>query len=77
MAEPDNIVLTNLIALRNEVADFKREMRQDITEIKAHLSSVDEHITLIHRDMFRFTSAHKSLEERIERIEARLELRDQ
>jgi hypothetical protein len=40
------------------------------------MSSIDEHITLIHRDMFRFSSRVESLEERIARIEARLELRD-
>jgi chromosome segregation ATPase len=52
-------------------------MRDDIRAIKGAISSINEHISLIHTDMFRFTLGHKSLEERVARIEARLELRDQ
>jgi hypothetical protein len=77
MAEPENIVLTHLVALRNEMADIKREMRDGFKLVHTRLDALDGHVSAIILDMHAYKTGEETLKQRIERIEARLELRDQ
>jgi len=72
MAEPDNLVLEHLRAIRAEVAkmvDEVRGLRTEMTSMRQHMTGVFTLQELDHTDI-------AALKARVDRIEKRLELVD-
>jgi predicted nucleic acid-binding Zn-ribbon protein len=53
------------------------QLKDDVRTIKSEIVLINQHIHLIHAEMFHIQTGHAALEQRVSRIEARLELRDQ
>ena len=72
VAEPDNLVLEHLRALRTDMA----AMREDMHEVKSRLTSVERSMAAMHADKADVNDRYDRIVRRIERIERRLELTD-
>ena len=73
VAEPDNIILEHLRALRTDMA----AMREDVREVKTRLTSVERSIAAMYADKAELNDRYDRIVrriERIERIERRLEI---
>lgn len=75
-AEVDNLVLEHLIALRNEVATLRTEMRSEFADVKLRLHTVEGHVAALHTDSVRQIAKTEDFDRRLSRIETRLELRE-
>lgn len=69
VAEPDNIVLDHLRALRSDMA----AMREDIREVKSRVTSLEHSVAGIFAEVANLNDRHDRILHRIERIERRLE----
>jgi tetrahydromethanopterin S-methyltransferase subunit G len=79
--EVDNIIIEHLKALRNELRAFREEAHQEFADIKHRLHTVERGIASVrHENSDSFESYVRQqlsidkINERIERIERRLEL---
>jgi hypothetical protein len=70
----ENIVLEHLIALRNELKDFRQETREEFQIIKLRLNSVERTVSGAHDDNVIVQMRIDKVDGRIDRIEKRLEL---
>ena len=80
----ENLVLEHLRLLRNEVRDQGAKMDEQFQTIRLRLGSIEERLTLleravinIHGDMGAVNTRLDSLDSRVDRIERRLELREE
>lgn len=67
VAEPDNLVLEHLRALRSDVATI----REDVREVKSRITNLEHSIAGIHSDIADLNGRHDRILDRIERIERR------
>lgn len=67
VAEPDNLVLEHLRALRSDVATI----REDVREVKSRITSLEHSVAGIHSDIADLNGRHDRILDRIERIERR------
>ncbi|MDX8399040.1 MAG: hypothetical protein R8K20_02180 [Gallionellaceae bacterium] len=70
----DNIVLEHLIALRNEVKEFRQEACDELQIIKMRLNSLERMGAGSHDDNVIVQMRPDKVDGRIDRIEKRLEL---
>lgn len=77
----DNLVLEQLRLMRNEMRDHRRstdagfkDLRERLTSMETRLVSLEMQILAQHADTTRHTARFDALQDRIERIERRLEL---
>lgn len=68
----ENLVLEHLRALRLDVSGIKSDLR----DVKARLASIESYIATLHADSTRGSVSLDALQQRVERIEARLNLSD-
>lgn len=71
-ADIDNLVLEHLRAIRADSADMKRDLR----DVKARLSSIESYIATLHGDQTRTGFTIDDLVTRVERLERRSGLMD-
>lgn len=74
MADMDNIVLEHLVALRNELKEFRQETREELQIIKMRLNSVERTVSGTHDDNMIMQMRLDKVDEKIDKIEKRLEL---
>ena len=70
----ENIVLELLVALRNELKEFRQEVREELQIIKLRLNSVERTVSGSHDDNVIIQMRIDKVDGKIERIEKRLEL---
>ncbi len=70
----DNIVLEHLIALRNELKEFRKESREELQIIKMRLNSMERTVSGAHDDNVIVQMRLDKVDEKIDKIEKRLEL---
>jgi len=70
VAQPDNLVLEHLRALRSDVA----MTREDVREVKSRITSLEHSVAGIYSGIAELNGRHDRILSRIERIERRLEL---
>lgn len=83
MENVENLLLEHLKGLRNEVRDFRAKTEEEFSEIKQRLSSLERgqakghaEYADLYGDHARQQSAIDRLNDRLNRIERRLELTD-
>lgn len=74
MADMDNIVLEHLVALRNELKEFRKESREELQIIKMRLNSMERTVSGAHDDNVIVQMRLDKVDEKIDKIEKRLEL---
>jgi hypothetical protein len=74
MADIDNILLEHLVALRNELKEFRQEAREELQIIKMRLNSVERTVSGAHDDNVIVQMRLDKVDEKIDNIEKRLEL---
>lgn len=74
MEEINNIVLEHLIALRNELKEFRKETREELQIIRMRLNSVERTVSGTHDDNVIVQMRIDKVDEKIDKIEKRLEL---
>lgn len=72
MADNDNLVLEHLRAIRSDLTSLKDGQR----EVRAELGSIRGYLSAMHSDIAVANTRVDNLENRIHRIEQRLDLRD-
>jgi hypothetical protein len=78
MNEPiDNLIIEHLKALRNELRTAKNDIQSDLRDIKARLASRENHQAGTDLDSNRQSNRSDEPDQRMERIERRLELHDE
>ena len=70
----DNLIIEHLVALRNELKEFRKEAREELQIIKMRLNSVERTVSGAHDDNVIVQMRIDKVDERIDRIEKRLEL---
>lgn len=73
MTEVDNIVLEQLRAIRNDIAEFRTEARDRFTRLELRVGIIEQRLSGIE---VRLADAETAQQKRLERIERRLELAD-
>jgi hypothetical protein len=80
-SDVDNLVLQHLIALRNELRDFRSDTRAELKLINERLNHIDKGVLALRRDAVATDEGaalqrveFERLAARVERIERRLEL---
>lgn len=68
----ENLVLELLKAIRQDVQTLKADNR----DIKMRLASIEGHMATFHMEVARHSTKFDEIDERIERLERRMELRD-
>jgi cob(I)alamin adenosyltransferase len=74
--QTENLVLEILRKLQEDVADMRREMREEFRDVKLRLSLLEHHFATHTAEYAHQNERIDRMEQRIERIERRLELRD-
>lgn len=72
--EIPNVVIEQLSALRNDIAEFRTESREKFSYQGQRLSLLEQHFALLVANLPVSSNHFDSLERRIERIERRLTL---
>ena len=62
--------------IQNIVLIRLNEIRKDNAEIKARLSSIEEHMVIFQRDIARLNKGYDTLDARLHRIEDKIQLLD-
>jgi chromosome segregation ATPase len=75
--QTENLVLELLKTLRNKLRTAKADIQADLRDIKARLASLEHHQAGHYLDVNRQSTRLDDLDRRVERIEQRLELRDE
>lgn len=68
----EHLILEHLKAIRADVSSLKADMR----EVKMRLLSLESYQAAMHTDSVHHSTRMEELEQRIERVERRLDLRD-
>lgn len=68
----ENLVLELLRAIRQDIQSLKADNR----DIKMRLAGIEGHMSTFHMEVARHSTKFDEIDDRIERIERRLELRD-
>lgn len=68
----ENLILEHLRALRTDMSDIKADVR----DLKLRMSSIENYMAIFHLEIARHGSKFDEVDARIERIERRLQLRD-
>jgi len=74
MENMNNIVLEHLVALRNELKEFRQEAREELQIIRMRLNSVERTVSGAHDDNMIVQMRLDKVDEKIDKIEKRLEL---
>jgi len=72
----DNLILEHLKSLRNEVRDLRKDMDDNFRDVKLRLGSIERYQVGSHDDSVRQNARIDDLDERIQRLERRLEIQD-
>lgn len=70
----ENLVLEHLVALRNELKEFRQETKEEFQVMKLRLNSVERTVSGAHDDNVIVQMRIDKVDGRIDRIEKRLEL---
>jgi chromosome segregation ATPase len=70
----ENLILEHLKGLRNELKEFRQETREELQTIKLRLNSVERGFAGTHDDNVTVQLRLDRVDNRIDRIEKRLEL---
>ena len=70
----ESLIIEHLKALRNDLAAFRQETRDELQIIKLRLNSVERGIAGTHDDSVTLQTRLDRVDGRIDRIEKRLEL---
>ena len=73
----DNLVLEHLRALRNDVTALTRRVEDGFAQVNIRLSAVEQQLAGLTTAVYGGHSRMDDMERRIERLERRLELRDE
>ena len=73
----ENLVLEMLKALRNEVKSLSVKMDEQFESMRLRMSSIENHLVGLHADVAIIHGRMDKFETRLDRIERRLELRDE
>ncbi len=68
----ENLILERLKAMHADIGDIKR----DVHEVKMRMGSLESHLAAVYGDVVRHSARLEELDERLLRVEKRLELRD-
>ena len=74
MGNPEKIVLEHLVVLRNELKEFRKESREELQIIKMRLNSMERTVSGAHDDNVIVQMRLDKVDEKINKIEKRLEL---
>lgn len=74
MPNTENLVLEHLVALRNELKEFRKESREELQIIKMRLNSMERTVSGTHDDNVIVQMRLDKVDEKIDKIEKRLEL---
>lgn len=74
MSNTDNLVLEHLVALRNDLKEFRKESREELQIIKMRLNSMERTVSGAHDDNVIVQMRLDKVDEKIDKIEKRLEL---
>lgn len=74
MPNTENLVLEHLVALRNELKEFRKESREELQIIKMRLNSMERTVSGAHDDNVIVQMRLDKVDEKIDKIEKRLEL---
>lgn len=74
MENMDNILLEHLVAMRNEIKEFRQEAREELQIIRMRLNSVERTISRAHDDNVIVQMRLDKVGEKIDKIENWLEL---
>ena len=72
MSEMDNLVLEHLKHIRGRVDQLVSDMK----DVKARLLSIESHEAASHLDSLRHSTRLDELDQRLQRLESRMDLRD-
>lgn len=72
----DNLGLENLRLVRSQLRDMRNDMTLGFSEVRSRLWSIEGQMAGIRGDLVGFNSRQDQLQDRVERIEQRLDLRD-
>lgn len=75
--EIENIVLEQLRLLRNEVQSFRREVRDDISDLKFRFGNVERMILAQQSEIVRHSAKFDEIDEKLRVVQRRLELREE
>jgi hypothetical protein len=80
----DNLILEQLRLVRSDVASMRAETRDSLSDVKARLTTVEGLVAgarrdqaLTQEDLYRQQAVIDRITDRLDRIERRLELRDE
>lgn len=71
-----NLILTLLRDLRSDMITRFNQIRDDIADLKHRVSSLEQQVAGLRMDLAHYSLRQDQYEERLRRIERRLELRD-
>lgn len=74
MENIDNIIIEHLKALRNDLKEFRQETREELQIIRMRLNSVERTVAGSHDDNMIVQMRLDKVDEKIDKIEKRLEL---
>ena len=74
MADIENIVIEHLVALRNELKEFRQETREELQIIRMRMNSIERTVSGSHDDNVIVQMRIDKVDEKINKIEKRLEL---
>ena len=72
----ENLILEHLKSLRNELRDLRKDMDNNFRDVKLRLGSIERYQVGCHDDSVRQNARIDDLDERIQRLEQRLEIRE-
>ncbi len=70
----DNLLLENLVKLRNDLKEFRDETREDLAIIKQRLNSIERGFAGTHDDNVTIQMRIDRVDNRLDKVERRLEL---
>ncbi len=73
----ENLVLEILKRIQQEQADMRRELREGFTDLRVELSAMGQQVAGLTTAVYGGQGRLQALEQRVERIERRLELHDE
>lgn len=72
----ENLILAMLRDMRNSDAEMKRRMEEGFLQVNLRLNAIEQHLLAQSAQATAYHERMTSLEQRVERIERRLELQD-
>jgi uncharacterized coiled-coil protein SlyX len=72
--EPENLVLEHLRLIRNDIRDFRQEVRGDLGDLKFRMTAVEQQVATLNGSFAGQSLRIDRIEQRLDRIERRLNL---